>query len=464
MTTAVSPTFTGRVVLADEDGFEDAVLGRVFNGRRPARRPEAVVFAGNGEDVAAAVRWAKENGWTVAVRSGGHSWAAWSVRSGGLLLDLGGLNQAIYDANTGLVFAGPAIKGGDELDPLLEKHGRFFNGGHCPSVGIGGFLLQGGQGWCTRGWGWAAESVVAVEVVTADGELVLANDKENSDLYWAARGAGPSFPGIVTKFHLQTRPRFKHLAHTVHVYPLHLFDEVMTWLYSVHEAVSPDVEIVAVSVTPPPGPDGALPARVFVVTGVALTDTPEQGRAALEPLTTCPVIDQALERIDARTSSMAEQKAEQERNNPREARYVVDNAWIDGDVAESVKLLRPLFTDLKDESAFTIWFSMGPLRDLPDMAFSMQSPAYVASYYVYDDASDDAGNRQWLNDAFAALQPVTKGQYLGDSDFTNRQLKFMSDENYARLVNIIADRDPDARFARYLCADPGTLNRNHWDR
>jgi FAD/FMN-containing dehydrogenase len=186
--------FAGRIIYPNDADFEEARVGRVFNGRRPDRQPAAVLFAENDADVAAGVRLATQNGWPVSVRSGGHSWAAWSVRDDALLIDLGLLRDVSYDEATGVVSARPAVMGGDELDPFLEKRGRFFNGGHCPSVGIGGFLLQGGQGWLARGWGWAAESIIAIDVVTASGELVRADATTNSDLYWAARGSGPGYP------------------------------------------------------------------------------------------------------------------------------------------------------------------------------------------------------------------------------------------------------------------------------
>jgi hypothetical protein len=107
---------------------------------------------------------------------------------------------------------------------------------------------------------------------------------------------------------------------------------------------------------------------------------------------------------------------------------------------------------------------MAPLRPLPDMAFSMQSEAYVATYLVDGDEGRDASNRAWLNDAMRRAQPVTVGQYLGDSDMTNRQLRFIGDEQFARLRSIIAARDPDGLFVGYLAADQGALNRNHWGR
>jgi hypothetical protein len=106
---------------------------------------------------------------------------------------------------------------------------------------------------------------------------------------------------------------------------------------------------------------------------------------------------------------------------------------------------------------------MGPVRQLPDMALSMQSPAYVAAYLLSENENRDGANRKWLDDAMVHAQPVTKGTYLGDSDFGNRQLKFMEDANYAKLQEIIASRDPENLFVRYLAKDPSTLNKNHWE-
>jgi len=458
--------FDGRLILPSDSEWEQARVGRVFNGRRPDRQPDAVLLAASVDDVQRGVRLANERGWTVAIRSGGHAWAAWSVRDGGLLIDLGALRDISYDETTEIVSAGPATKGGDELSPFLEERGRFFNGGHCPSVGIGGFLLQGGQGWNQRGWGWAAESVVAVDVVTATGELVRADATQNSDLYWAARGAGPAFPGVVVRFHIATRPAFGFLGHTVHAYELDDFTEVMTWLYAAHHRISTDVEIVAIS-TPIPLPDGSV-RRVLLVTGVALVDDEAAAKAALAEFNQCPAIDRAIFVQDAAESSLTEQRRAQELQNPEHAQYITDNAWIDGDntaegIARMVEHIRPLFTENPTQKGFAIWMSNAPMRrELPDMAFSLQTEAYVASYTVYDDPADYVRNRTWLNSAFAYAQPVTAGQYLGDSDMTNRQLRFMAPENWTRLQQVIAAWDPHGRFHRYLASNPDTLNSNHW--
>lgn len=452
--------FTGRLVLPDDGDFEEARVGRVFNARRPDRNPEAVLLAETEADVAAGVRLARDRGVAVAVRSGGHSWAVWSVREGTLLIELGLLREIDYDERTGIVSASPAIQGGSELDPFLAEHGRFFNGGHCPTVGIGGFLLQGGQGWCSRGWGWAAEHIAAVDVVTADGEIVRCDTTQNTDLYWAARGAGPTFPGVVTRFHLRTRPRFEYVGHTVQIFKIEDYEDVMSWVYSMHAEVDEDVEIVCVSRT------DELPGhprqRTLLVSALALVDTADRADEVLSPFRDNPHIGRALFVQDAAESSMAAQRESQLRDNPEDHRYIVDNIWAVGPDAEQVDGLAPLFTDLPNDKSFTVWISMAPLRELPDMAFSLQSEAYTATYMCFEDSNRDIEYRQWLNAQLVRAQPITLGQYLGDSDMTNRQLRIKSDANWSRLQEIVAERDPEGTFVRYLAHDQSTLNVNHW--
>jgi FAD/FMN-containing dehydrogenase len=446
------------MLLRGHVGYEEARADRVFNRRLTDRQPAAVVRPTNEDEVVAAVRLARERGWQVAVRSGGHSWAQWSVRSDALVIDLGGLRDITYDDETGSVSASPAVQGGAELGPFLESRDRFFPGGHCPTVGIGGFLLQGGQGWNARGWGWAAEYLDAVDVVTASGDLVRADARQNSDLYWAARGAGPGFPGVVTRFHLRTLPRPAHVAQTVHAYALDDFEEVLTWLHETHHTVADTVEIVALTKTDPT----LAPEPVLLVTGVALVSSPAEAAEALAPFRLSPALDRALLVLDTVPTTIDEQRKRQLVDNPEGHRWAVDNAWLTGPAADVVPAVRRAYTTLPTEKAFTIWFSMAPLRKLPDMAFSLQSEIYLASYVAWESPDDDERCVSWLGRAMADLEPVTVGQYLGDGDLARRQVRFMSDEAWARLQQVVADRDPDGLFVGYLAGPDGATNRNHW--
>jgi len=90
----------------------------------------------------------------------------------------------------------------------------------------------------------------------------------------------------------------------------------------------------------------------------------------------------------------------------------------------------------------------------------MQSEIYLASYVLCQDESEDEQHQQWLRRAMADLEPVTVGQYLGDGDLSRRQLKFMSDDNWARLQQIRPQRDPEGLFVGYLAGPDGATNTN----
>jgi hypothetical protein len=434
-----------RLLVAGDDGFEDAAVGRVFNGRRPGRRPAAVLQACSEADVVEGVRLARERGWQVAVRSGGHSWAAWGLREGALLIDLGGLRELEWDADAELLRASPSMTGAD-LAPYLAARGRIFPGGHCPTVGLGGFLLQGGQGWNARGWGWGAEYVEAIDVVTATGELVRASASEHADLYWAARGAGPGFCGVITRFHLRTRPAPRAMAQSTYAYPLSAFDDVALWYAEVQRSLPATVESVMLTATVPGLGDGPM----VLVRGLAMADSAAEAREALAPKETCPAIGSALVRVVAEPTSLEDEFADQYRANPEGWRYSADNAWLSGPPERWLPALRPAFTTLPNPTSFSLWISMDPLRDLPDMAFALQSPIYFASYMIWEDPADDARLRGWQAERMAEIAPVADGTYLGDSDFLTRQAPFTTPDAMRRLDSVRAARDPDGLFAGYL--------------
>ena len=148
----------GRLLHRGEPGYEQARVGRIFNARRPDRFPAAVLLAADEDDVIAGVRLAAERGWRVCVRSGGHSWAAWSLRDEALLIDLGAMRDLAYDPATGVAAARPAVQGGLELAPFLAERGRAFPGwplrhgraGRLPAAGRPGLGQPGRAGGPAR--------------------------------------------------------------------------------------------------------------------------------------------------------------------------------------------------------------------------------------------------------------------------------------------------------------------------
>ncbi len=456
------PTFQGQLYWRGDDGYEQERVGRVFNGRKPDRYPAAILKAAHEEDVIAGVQLARERGLKIAVRAGGHSWAAWSVRDDAFLIDLADMREISLDVDRSIVRVSPAVTGG-ELNPFLAQYGLIFPGGHCPTVGLGGFLLQGGMGWNCRGWGWACENIEAIDVVTADGKLVKADESQNAELLWAARGSGPGFFGVVTHFHLKVRPRPKALTQSTYVYPIELFDEVMRWAHALHPTIAPTVEIVILGAFAPLPPELAhTGGPVVVVHGLALVDTHEEAVNALAPFETCPVVDKALVRQVALPTSLAAEYEEISRQNPPGYRYAADNIWTNAGVDDVVPALRDAFTTLPTEKSFSFWYSMAPQRQLPDMALSLQADLYYAAYVVWEDEADDEMCRAWLATQMHRMEPISEGLYLGDSDLPTRPSKFLSDSHWERLEKLRTHYDPAELFLPYLIAPGVPLNVNPW--
>jgi hypothetical protein len=396
----------------------------------------------------------------VSVRSGGHSWAAWSLHDDTLLIDLGALDRVEYDAATGVATAGPAVTGGLTLAPFLAGHGRAFPGGHCPSVGLGGYLLQGGQGWNGRLKGWACESVVAVDVVTAAGTLVRADATQNTDLYWAARGAGPGFPGIVTRFHLQTYEASAQMWHDTWSFRLEDLETLLTWLHGVLPALDARVEPVVAATRLPEVPlyDGvAHPGTVLLLHATAMVESEVEAAGLLRVFEEGPLAGREIGHVRGPTT-LHEENAAQAQQNPVGYRYAVDCAWSDAPAAVLAPLLRQMWSELDTRHSFSIWYGWAPGRELPDMAFSVQGNVYIATYAVYEDEADDEKYRSWVHGRTAEIARHGAGVYLGDTDFTRRQDRFLSDANFQRLQEIRGRWDPEDRFVSYLTADRAGLN------
>ena len=162
------------------------------------RHPALIVRVADAEDVARVIALARESGLELAVRSGGHSSAGHSVTEGGIVLDLSAMKGIEIDVagRTAWVETGLTAV---ELTKALSAHGLAVGFGDTGSVGIGGITLGGGIGLLTRKLGMTIDSLLAADIVTADGQLVRTDANEYPDLFWALRGGGGNF-GVATRF------------------------------------------------------------------------------------------------------------------------------------------------------------------------------------------------------------------------------------------------------------------------
>jgi FAD/FMN-containing dehydrogenase len=438
-----------RLVGRRDAGYEAARRDAVWNELKPDRYPEAIVLASCEQDVIDAVAYAAEHDLQVKARSGGHSWTASSVRHGALLVDLSRMNQVTFDSRTRIATVQPGARGRD-LNGILAEHGLFFPSGHCPTVGLGGFLLQGGWGWLSRVIGPACMSVVGVDVVTASGEVVHATETENSDWLWAARGAGAGYFGIVVRFHVRCHQRPAAIWETHHVYPMEVRDELLRWALSTEPTMPAELEFVIMATTPR-GPLGEVvdgPAALVVMCSV-MSDSDQTAQAALALLDSCPVRDRATVALPAQARSFVELYDGPESVEPEGMRWNADGMWTNAGADELVPAVAELFDSIPSAASHVFWFPWRE-QDFGDAAISVQGRLYLAAFAGWTDPSQSEAMLAWPADEMRRLEDISEGIQLADENLVHRPARFLSDENAARLEALRSRHDPEGRFLSYL--------------
>jgi len=270
-------TLRGRVVSplhADYDAVRAVPLAN-FD-----RRPAALVRVANAADVAAVLNFARTSSLEVAVRSGGHSIGGFSGTDGGLVIDLRDINGFEIDHEARTIWAGAGLTAG-EVTAAVAPHGLIVGFGDAATVGIGGITLGGGIGYLVRKHGLTIDSLLAAEVVTAAGDIVIADASRHPDLFWALRGGGGNF-GVVTrlKYRLHPLPAFTGGPLVLPATP-----ETLVGFVAAAEAAPEELSTIAQVMPAPPLP--FLPPEVhgktLVLGMMAFAGEPDAAQRALAP-------------------------------------------------------------------------------------------------------------------------------------------------------------------------------------
>jgi len=198
---ALRSRLVGELITADSADFDAA---RKVVDITVDSRPYMIVRPANAQDVAAAVGFARAGARPLAVRSGGHSLAHYSMVDDAVVIDLSHMKSIAIDPATRIARVGAGATSGDLAGPA-SAYGLALTTGDTHSVGLGGLTTGGGVGFMVRKYGLAIDNLVAVQVATAAGDIVTASDNEHPDLFWAIRGGGGNF-GIVTEFTFRLAP------------------------------------------------------------------------------------------------------------------------------------------------------------------------------------------------------------------------------------------------------------------
>jgi FAD/FMN-containing dehydrogenase len=240
--------FRGEIVEPEDPGYDE--LRGVFNGMFD-KRPRVILRPAGAADVVRAVALARASGVPFAIRGGGHSVAGFSSTEGGIVLDMRSMHGIRVDPHGKTVRAQAGLNWG-ELDRETQAFGLAVTGGRVTTTGVVGFTVGTGSGWLERKFGFAADNVLAADVVTADGDLVHASAKENEELLWGLKGGGGNF-GVVTEleFKLSALPPIVY-GGLLAVPPEKGGELVRLWRDLSHS--NDDIGWAVASITAPPAP------------------------------------------------------------------------------------------------------------------------------------------------------------------------------------------------------------------
>jgi len=277
---ALQDHLLGETITAGDSEYDAA--RRVWN-KQFVREPIVVVRALDAMDVVQTVRFARKHGLPLAVRSGGHSLAGFGTVDDGVVLDMSRMKGITIDPERQTARVQPGATS-EDLAPLAAEYGLGLSTGDAPTTGLGGLTLGGGVGFMVRKFGLTIDSLLSVDVVTADGRLITACPSEHADLFWAVRGGGGNF-GVVTAFEYQLRPVGTILGGPI-IYPA---TRETIRKYVDRALAAPDglTTITEVMIAPP---EPFIPTElhgkpILFILAVYVGDL-DEGQRALEPLRT----------------------------------------------------------------------------------------------------------------------------------------------------------------------------------
>ena len=444
---------TGAITTSEDSHYERMRRSMVWNELVPQRRPRIIVQAANENAVVEAVKFARANGIKVAVRGSGHSWIGLPLRDDSMLIDLGRLKNVSLDRETRIAVVQPAVTSRD-LNRRLAAEGLAFPVGHCPTVAISGFLLNGGIGWNYNAWGPSCCSIESARVVTADGSLVVANENENAELLWAVRGAGPGFFGVVTEYTLRVFAAPGAITTSDYYYPVEMAAEVGAWAGAVARNLPNQVELtIFMSAAPTAIADRCSGSNGWAcgVTATAFAESASAAASMLRIVESCPLAANSLQTATNVPTPIETLHDMNTLSAPSEHRYLTDTLWTNSPPASVLAASQAHFMKAPSSKSIQLLsFSTGaaPLR-LPDCAYSMSGNALLICSAIWERPQGDEVNAAWHKATIAALDEFAVGHYVGETDIIadpGRAERSYSKASWTRLKALREKYDPEGLF------------------
>lgn len=444
---AFKSTFRGQLLTPTDPTYDSA--RKVWNGMID-RRPALIVRCTGTADVVRAVQFAREHSIINSVRGGGHNIAGLAICEGGLVIDLSALRGVWVDPSRRTCRAQAGCTLGD-VDRETQLHGLAAVLGFVSATGIAGLTTGGGFGYLSRRHGWTCDTVLSMDVVTADGKFVRASADENMELFWALRGGSGNF-GIVTSFEYQLFPVGPEIIGGAIAWRAEEGTQVLEAYRQLTLTAPRELALVAAARIAPPAP--WLPKEVhgtpIVAVFVCHTGPLDRADAVLAPLRAAghPVADIVTRRPYTQMQSLLDATQPNGRRYYWKSHYLarVDERTIQVVMDHARRISSPW-------SAILMFHVHGALNELPadhspvgnrDAAFALN----IAG--SWDNPDDDAAQMQWARTCFEEFKPLATGgayiNFLNADEGQDRIEAAYSRSNLSRLAALKRQYDPEGLF------------------
>lgn len=443
---ALALRLRGPVFTPSDAGFAESRT--VWNGMIN-RTPAAVVRCLGVADVIESVRFAREHDLLLCIKGGGHNIAGLAVADGALMLDLSLMRGVWVDPRGQVASAQGGCLLGD-VDRETQIHGLAAVLGFVSLTGIAGLTLGGGFGYLTRRWGWTADNVVGMNVVTADARLVRASSDENTDLFWGLRGGGGNF-GVVTSIDYTLHRVGPEIVGGMVAWPASEAPRVLELYRTFAEQAPPELTLVALMRAAPPAP--WLPpdwhGKPIVALLASYTGKPEDGEAAVAPLKSFgkPIADVLVRRPYTQLQTLLDAA------NPKGRRYY----WK----SEYLRRVEPALCEkfiehagrVRSPHTAVILFQIGGALNRLDANHSPagnREACYVLNLAgSWERADDDEANIAWAREAWSDMRQFsTGGTYINflTEDEGAERVEAALGTSIPRLAEVKAKWDPGNVF------------------
>jgi FAD/FMN-containing dehydrogenase len=434
---AISSRLRGEILRPSDNGYERA--RRVWNGMID-KRPALIVRCAGAGDVVNAVRFGREYDLLASVRGGGHNIAGKALCDGGLMIDLSGMRSVQIDpAKRTARVEGGALLG--DFDRTAQAHGMATTAGVVSHTGVGGLTLGGGVGRLARKYGLACDNLLAVEVVTADGDVLLAGAGQNEDLFWALRGGGGNF-GIVTAFEFQLHGVGPEVLGGKVVHPLPKARAALEFYHSYSRTAPDELSADAIFLTSPEG-EPVLAISICYIGPI------EEGERVLEPLRRFgpPLMD------DIGTLPYTAVQAASDDFFPIGLRFYWKSHFLKEINADAVQATVSHFARVPSPRSLLVFQQFGGAVGRvgrSETAFwhrDVQWDNFAVS--VWTDPAESDTQQEWVREWWNLMKPFSMGgEYVNNlGEEGEDRVRASYGANYERLVGLKNKYDP-ANFFR----------------